>query len=310
MFFNLLENYEIKILEFLNQINHPVLNFIFYLISEVGSLYILIFVLAYVYWCKNKSAAKRIGFICITSICLNNFVKLFFYRKRPFELAGKEYLRKLTGSKLSDGATGSSFPSGHSQIASNNFIVMNHYLRKKEITFIFLFFLIFVPLSRLYLGVHFPTDVLAGVFLGIVYGIGMIYLLNKFMNKTKLLYLFSLIFFLPSLFFKNAGLDVYRSFGMLLGAFLSDLIDDKYLHYLPSNNSLINTSRFVFGLIILLLAYFGIHKINHFMIHTNSILLLNFSYILTHVLFVLIVLIGIPYSFNKIPFLKEHKNNE
>jgi len=84
----------------------------------------------------------------ITELCL----KHFFVRNRP------------PGSVMSD----YSFPSGHATFAWALAVV----LAAKEPRFKYLFFLLafLISLSRIYLGVHYPSDVIAGSFLGIMIG--------------------------------------------------------------------------------------------------------------------------------------------
>ena len=64
-----------------------------------------------VYWVLNKEKGLMIAYNLFLAMLLNNLLKGLIMRKRPFENAGYEHLRKLDVAK--DGATGSSFPSGH-----------------------------------------------------------------------------------------------------------------------------------------------------------------------------------------------------
>jgi len=62
-----------------------------------------------------------------------------------------------------------SFPSGHSSASFAGAVACLTQDRKKGVILVILAALIAV--SRMYLTVHFPTDVLAGTILGIIYGI-------------------------------------------------------------------------------------------------------------------------------------------
>jgi len=84
---------------------------------------------------------------------------------------------------------GYSFPSGHTTITMCFYgiiiYLILHYVRSnfwRNFLAIFFGFMIFmVALSRLWLGVHFPTDVLAGLFLGFLF-VNLYIILDKFFS--------------------------------------------------------------------------------------------------------------------------------
>lgn len=84
-------------------------------------------------------------------------------------------LKPLIGRIRPDGSDGFSFPSGHATIAFTMAVVLS----RKEPKWKWLFFTlaVFISLSRIYLGKHYPLDVIAGGLLG--WGIGM--LVNRFL---------------------------------------------------------------------------------------------------------------------------------
>lgn len=108
---------------------------------------------------------RRTGHICalsilITFIIVNVILKPWVNRIRPYDLI--EQLEAVTP-KLSD----ASFPSGH---ASNGFACawVIFRLRKRDAWIWVLVLAILISLSRLYVGVHYPTDVLAGAAIAII----------------------------------------------------------------------------------------------------------------------------------------------
>lgn len=103
----------------------------------------------------TSAAALLIGFL-ITNLLLKNMVM----RIRPYEIVeGLSFI----GKKPSD----FSFPSGHSTCSMASSVVLFLYLPKKYGSAA-LVLGIFICLSRLYVGVHYPTDVLAGMAVGIL----------------------------------------------------------------------------------------------------------------------------------------------
>ena len=118
----------------------------------------------------SDRALARLGSIIIVVLSswgLVGLLKDAFAVPRPFEA--------LPGvSTLIDMPSGWSFPSGHTTMAfalATTVLLLHHKHRpKREVWFIVLLYVvaIFVGFSRVYVGVHYPLDVLAGAVLGIL----------------------------------------------------------------------------------------------------------------------------------------------
>ena len=140
------------------------LDFIVPYITSLGHKGILWIILAFALMAipGHRSVGVQVAIALILSLLLCNlFLKNLVDRIRPFELAGLTELLV----PLPDDA---SFPSGHSSagFAAAAVLLLNrHVLRWPALVLAAL-----IALSRLYLYVHFPTDVLAGVLLGILCG--------------------------------------------------------------------------------------------------------------------------------------------
>jgi undecaprenyl-diphosphatase len=113
--------------------------------------------------------------IGITNTVTNAFIKDWIGRPRPcsVDAAGKpivEWLRLPNGER-----GGCSLPSSH---AVNNFATAMFFLivfRKKSLGIILFIAAFIVSLTRIYLGLHYPSDMFAGAILGVALG----YLLAK-----------------------------------------------------------------------------------------------------------------------------------
>ncbi len=123
---------------------------------------------------KNKKAGLLIGTNLIIITILNQILKSLLQRPRP------------TGFRIIN-ETGYSFPSGHSMIsmAFYGFLiyliyknVKNKYLKFTLIIILFIL-IISIGLSRIYLGVHYTSDVLAGFLLSIAYLIFYCHVVDK-----------------------------------------------------------------------------------------------------------------------------------
>ena len=116
----------------------------------------------------------------IISALLNNLLKIIFARQRPSIIA-----------LINE--TGYSFPSGHTMNSACLYtmllLLINKYITNKKIkipiTIICILMPILIGLSRIYLGVHYTTDVLGGYLLGVTIAISSYYLYNLITNKKN-----------------------------------------------------------------------------------------------------------------------------
>lgn len=150
--------------------------------NPVPQILISLLVFIILYLMNNKLEAICCAFnICatgFTNLVLKNTVK----RYRPMEI------------RLID-AHGYSFPSGHSSISTAIALVLIYFILKKiknkKIAYtligLILTYLLLVGISRVYLGVHYPTDVLGGWVIAIIWSYITItiykFCLNKGVNK-------------------------------------------------------------------------------------------------------------------------------
>ncbi len=112
---------------------------------------------------KTRKTGLSVGVAIILGFLVGNiFLKNAVGRIRPYEYLG---LTDLLVGHLSD----FSFPSGHTLVCFETATVI--FIRERKIFGIpALILASLVAFSRLYLFVHFPTDVIAGVILGCLFG--------------------------------------------------------------------------------------------------------------------------------------------
>ena len=178
--------YEKEILEFdklafsLFKIRTPLLTKIFLIITNLGSPYVLILLTLLSFLLKNKKLSfiitGNLGLITI----INQVLKFIVKRPRPSDL----FLIVETGY---------SFPSGHSMVSLSFYGLLIYFIykyfknKKLKIFLITLLSLIIVLIgvSRVYLGVHFVSDVISGFLLSLSYLIIFIKVINKFILKES-----------------------------------------------------------------------------------------------------------------------------
>lgn len=243
---------ELEILRHIQSIANPFFDFLFQLITMCGEQIVLISIISIIYWALDKKFGEYIAYSVLTSVLLNNAVKDIFKMKRPIGEEGIRTLREKT-------ATGYSFPSGHTQGAASFYGAMAIYLKKKAMYIIATIMIILIGFSRLYLGVHYPKDVIVGGILGVLTSLICYKLYNRFENKM-LLYVITFIVFIPALTFAHSA-DFIKGMGTYLGFVIGMYIEKKYVNFSIEGSTRGKVIRVLLGILILLVLQVGLKAI-------------------------------------------------
>jgi membrane-associated phospholipid phosphatase len=111
-----------------------------------------------VYWCVDVSLAVRLGLILLPGVALSNAFKILLHQPRPYWIT--QHVRALD----SYGEFG--LPSGHAQNAVTDWGLLAASLRRRWAWAAALGLMFLIGLSRVYLAVHFPSDVIVGWLVG------------------------------------------------------------------------------------------------------------------------------------------------
>jgi membrane-associated phospholipid phosphatase len=124
----------------------------------LGNEEFYLLVLPAVFWCVNIGLGIRIGLILLFSSTTNTLLKVLLGLPRPFWVS----------TKVKGLASGSYYglPSGHSQNAVVIWGSAAEWIGRRWGYLFFGFIILMISLSRIHLGVHFPSDVLVGWLIG------------------------------------------------------------------------------------------------------------------------------------------------
>ena len=143
------------------------------LLALLGKGGVALILLGLALTCFRKTRRCGAGILlalAVGALCTNVILKPLVARGRPYELANSaigQWWREAGGALESD----RSFPSGHVTAATAAMTAI--FLLNRQVRHIWAVFLFAgaMALSRLYLVVHYPTDVLAGLLVGLGAGI-------------------------------------------------------------------------------------------------------------------------------------------
>jgi PAP2 superfamily len=182
------------------------------LITNLGSENAYIVVLALYSWLVSPRVGRQLGLWFGINVALNTGLKMLFHTPRPFELAPG-----LASVKAMATAGGGAMPSGHAQNAAFvwGFLADRH--PKAWFVSICIVITLLIAFSRVYLGVHFPQDVLIGLGIGLVISVVAARLEIPVLNLVAKV--IAIVVGLGISIF--AGLDIARSLGVAVAFLIS-----------------------------------------------------------------------------------------
>lgn len=170
-------NIDFSILNFIQEnIRNAFLDPVMMVLSYIGEYGVFWILLAIVLLFSRKTraagvcalAAMALGFLCGDMI-----IKNIIARPRPFLLNPQANMNI-------PGPTSYSFPSGHSTSAFAAVTALLGMLKEKRwIAYSGLVLAILIVFSRMYNYVHYPSDILGGIALGVITGLIMVFIFKK-----------------------------------------------------------------------------------------------------------------------------------
>ncbi len=244
---------DLRIIEAFQAIRNPVLDWFFYLSTNLGDQYAFILIAAILYWTFDKKFAHKFALTFLISAFVNTGLKTLIQRPRPYTIEGID-------PPFGYETTGYSFPSGHAQ-ASGVLGYTAYEIHKKTnlswIKWLGLFIVIVVPISRVYLAQHYLSDVVVGVVLSILISIGMFKLIDLMKDKEEIYTLYlvpvliALVIFVPNH-------DVYIAAGGFMGFAIGYFVEKRYVKFDVKNNFLNQFLKVLIGIIVALLLKEGL----------------------------------------------------
>lgn len=146
-------------LENLAQWRTPLLNYYFLAIAFLGQEEFFLIAPPAIYWLYNKQIGRRLAYLLMLGTWTNEALKnLFRVPRPPLEIALVEEV-------------GYGLPSGHAQLSVMLWGYAGWSLRRavRWLPALALWLNASISFSRLYLGVHYPADVLAGLLIGLIF---------------------------------------------------------------------------------------------------------------------------------------------
>ncbi|MDR2029756.1 MAG: phosphatase PAP2 family protein [Treponema sp.] len=245
----------ITVIKGIQGIESPPMTVIMRGLSFLGTEYFYFALLPLVFWCIDEKKGIRLGIILILSAWINLTLKSAFKAPRPFNLdpsVGRAYEQTY------------GLPSGHAQNSLVFWTLIASWGKRKRLYAGGLLLVLLIGLSRLYLGVHFPTDLFAGWLLALlilgIYGVSGRFIEKLLISGGTRLELIgaALLAFLMNALYPEEAIPG----GLMLGMGLGYGLMKKHLRFSAQKGLgdkkgkiLILILRFLLGMTVLALLY-------------------------------------------------------
>ena len=237
--------------------------------STLGGDVIALALVCLVFWCMSRKEGNRMILNMFSGLVLNQLIKIAVAARRPWV---RDSRIRPYGSTLNEqgvpvggaivDATAYSFPSGHTANAVSAFA---GYAYKKQwwLNVIVWIFAVLIAVSRMYLGVHTPQDVLFSLFFGIILVILMDKLADALEKKPSLDIVIVGVFLLlgvatviTTLVRMNGApvddntRDAFKTTGANFGALIGWLLERRTVRFERPKSFLKGLIRFAAGVIL------------------------------------------------------------
>lgn len=152
-------NWEVPFILWLQQ-GHPAWTSFFRFVTFLGNEEFILLIGPLVFWCINKAWGTGLLLVLLGSQSVNVWLKELFKRPRPF-------LMSNTILQLDDPG-GYSLPSGHAQNSTVIWLYLAAQVRRLWFWIAAAALAAAITVSRFFLGVHYPSDGLIGVLVGLL----------------------------------------------------------------------------------------------------------------------------------------------
>lgn len=249
----------IDLIHAIQVVHGPALDTFFKIITSLGEEEFFMLILPLIFWCVDFTIGARVGFIFLLSPYINTVLKDFLKHPRPFQLDPTVQLRSY-------GTEGYGLPSGHAQHAvvlwGSAAAYLQHLWRKSWLWIAAVVLAGLVGFSRVYLGVHFPTDVLGGWAVGALLlftSLGLLPRIETWLREQELIWQLLIAVAVPlALLLLYPVKDTATVTSVAMGVGVGVTLMRRRTPYNAAGPLWQRAARYLVGAVVLLLLYFGL----------------------------------------------------
>jgi membrane-associated phospholipid phosphatase len=246
----------INLIATIQQVHGPVIQNIASAITFMGDESFYLLFLPLIFWCVDFREGARLSVLFLFSSYLNICLKDLFQQPRPFDINPDVGLSSEEGYGL---------PSYHAQSVVVVWAGLSTWVHKRWLWTVGIVIILLVSFSRIYLGLHFPTDVLAGWVIGGVLLVVYLFMrpvLERQLVKLNLCMQILISISLPLvLLLIHPGKDATSAMAALAGIGVGLSLMRRYFPFNTRGLWWQRSMRFLIGVGIIFALYFGLKLI-------------------------------------------------
>lgn len=235
-------------------------------LTFLGNELFFLLLLPLVYWTLDRRTGARLVILFLISSFVNVTLKWFGEQPRPFDYAPERVVPAmeipLEEAMERYDATGEGFPSGHTQNAVAVWGYLASQYRRRWAWIVAAVLMVLVPLSRVYLLVHFPHDLLGGYLFGTLVLLAYLWLqpqIEEWLAERGLGWQLGLTFVITALMlFLTPTEGGLTTAGTFLGTGVGLALERHWVGFESSGGWWKAVVRYLGGIVVLVALYAGL----------------------------------------------------
>jgi len=176
------------IILWLQSFHNSIMDLFWTYVTHLSSEDFFLLIIPLIFWCIDAKVGVILFNTMVLAVVSNDVLKTLILAPRP----NPDQVRVLHP----ETGLGNSFPSGHTEFATVFWLYIASLLKKWYYWLAAVLIIILVGISRLYLGLHWPIDILGGILVGILVLIAAWLIINALssLKPSAMMYAFISIF--------------------------------------------------------------------------------------------------------------------